>query len=166
MSGLHDEDFFAWAEQQAEALKSLSGRPDLPNQLDLGNLAEEIADLGLHELNAAKSLLRNILAHLLVAWADGEAESVAHWHAETAVWQIDLRDRLTPAMRQRIDLDALWRQALETVGKKLAAYRRDPARRRLATLGATAPCPYSLDDLCSDTFDVGSALTRLPPNRE
>ena len=40
---LYEDDIYAWAEQQAAALRRLAGtRRELPNELDLENLAEEI----------------------------------------------------------------------------------------------------------------------------
>ena len=39
----HDSDFLIWTERQARALRALAPRrADLPNELDLENLAEEI----------------------------------------------------------------------------------------------------------------------------
>jgi hypothetical protein len=44
---LYDEDVYAWAQQQADALRRLAGsRPDLPTELDLENVAEESEDGG------------------------------------------------------------------------------------------------------------------------
>ena len=41
LKSLYDTDFLAWSKQQAEALRAA-----MRNGLDLGNLAEEIEDLG------------------------------------------------------------------------------------------------------------------------
>ena len=43
---LYDEDILIWSEQQAAALRSLASRRDLPNELDLANVIEEIEDAG------------------------------------------------------------------------------------------------------------------------
>ena len=43
---LYDEDILVWSEQQAAALRSLASRLDLPNELDLANVIEEIEDVG------------------------------------------------------------------------------------------------------------------------
>jgi hypothetical protein len=42
---LYDTDILAWSEQQAEALRELAARRDLPNALDLPHVLEEIGDL-------------------------------------------------------------------------------------------------------------------------
>jgi Domain of unknown function DUF29 len=47
----YDDDFLAWSEQQAAALRGLAGRRGLPNELDLEHVAEEIEDLGRAEFN-------------------------------------------------------------------------------------------------------------------
>ena len=50
---LYDEDILVWSEQQAAALRSLATRHDLPNELDLANVVEEIEDVGRSDLHAA-----------------------------------------------------------------------------------------------------------------
>jgi len=51
MENLYDEDVIAWAEQQAHLL-----RTDQWSQLDIGNLAEEIDDMGKSENANGKSV--------------------------------------------------------------------------------------------------------------
>jgi hypothetical protein len=43
---LYDSDILAWSEQQAAALRRLAGRRELPNELDLDNVVEEIETVG------------------------------------------------------------------------------------------------------------------------
>ncbi|MFL5166125.1 MAG: DUF29 family protein, partial [Microvirga sp.] len=63
---LYDEDAHAWAQQQADALRRLArtGR-DLPNELDLENVAEEIEDVGIAQRSSAESFIRQIFVHLI-----------------------------------------------------------------------------------------------------
>ena len=59
---LYDEDIYAWAQQQADALRRLAGtRRDLPNELDLENVAEEIQDVGKSELGKVESFIELVL---------------------------------------------------------------------------------------------------------
>ena len=59
---LYDEDFVAWTEQQAEALRA-AGRGT--NQLlDWENLAEEIESLGKSDRRALHSQIYRIISHL------------------------------------------------------------------------------------------------------
>ena len=70
---LYDEDILVWSEQQAAALRSLASRRDLPNELDLANVIEEIEDVGRSEFHTVESLIENILTHLLLLAADPDA---------------------------------------------------------------------------------------------
>ena len=63
---LYDEDILVWSERQAAALRSLASRRDLPNELDLANVIEEIEDVGRSEFHTVESLIENILAHLVL----------------------------------------------------------------------------------------------------
>jgi hypothetical protein len=60
MDDSYDTDILAWSEQQASVLRGLRSRGDLPNELDLEHVAEEIEDVGRSELNAAQSLIRQM----------------------------------------------------------------------------------------------------------
>src|SRR5829696_3407565 len=77
---LYDEDVYAWAKQQADALRRLArtGR-DLPNELDLENVAEEIEDVGKSELSKVESCIRLILIHLLKLASAPQARSERKW---------------------------------------------------------------------------------------
>ena len=72
---LYDEDYYAWLQQQAAALRRLAqDRRDLPNDLDVAQIAEAIEDVGKSELRATEGFSRNILIHvLLVAFGAGAA---------------------------------------------------------------------------------------------
>ena len=153
---LYDDDIYAWAEQQAAVLRRLAGLQGLPNELDLAHVVEEIADLGSSELNGAKSCIRNILTHLILSAIDPDANAVRHWGSEVVTWQSDLRERRTPAMQRRIDLNVLWSNALRAAAAHLAAYYDNPAAepiRHITPLRGT-PCPFGLDDLTAADFDV------------
>jgi hypothetical protein len=61
---LYDEDFFAWSQGQAEALRS-SARGGSNQQLDWDNLAEEIESLGRSERRELRSRISTIIEHLV-----------------------------------------------------------------------------------------------------
>jgi hypothetical protein len=160
-NNLHDQDIYAWTEQQADALRQLSRlRNDLPRALDLPNLAEEIEDLGISELNAVRSYIRLILVHLIKAISAPEAAPLAHWQEEVVNWQSEVLQRITPAMKTRIDMPRIWQAALRQSGKALKAHGRD-LPQGLAGLGAEGDCPVALDDLCSEDFDFERILAGL-----
>jgi hypothetical protein len=115
MDDLYDTDILEWAEQQAAVLRSLRARRDLPNELDLEHVAEEIEDVGRSEFRAAQSLIRQILVHIIKAASVPGAEAVPHWNSEAISFRSDLLDCLTPGMANRIDLPHLWRRAKQDV---------------------------------------------------
>jgi beta-glucosidase-like glycosyl hydrolase len=93
LKSLYDTDFLACSKQQAEALRAAL-RNGSDQRLDLGNLAEEIDDLGKSVRRELQSQIRRIVRHLLKlehspakvprrAWAesivDARAESRTCW---------------------------------------------------------------------------------------
>lgn len=160
-TGLYDEDVYAWSEQQAAALRRLAARCDLPDDLDVTHIAEEIEGVGESQLHTARSLIRLILAHAVKCWADPNAPSVRHWAAEIGNWHDGLADRLTPAMRAKIDMAVLWRRAMRQAELDLAAQDRDEARQRVAEGMQEAICPITLDDLCGETVTVENLAGRI-----
>ena len=111
---LYDDDILLWSEQQAAAIRKLgTTRRDLPNELDIENVAEEIESVGRSELAAVESHLQLILVHLVKLRVEPEADSVRHWRSEIAGFHSEMRRRYSPSMRQRIDLNELWRSARE-----------------------------------------------------
>ena len=74
-----------------------------PNTLDIAHIAEEIEDLGASQRNAAKSLIRQIVAHLLKLRFRPDPTPRAHWAAGTAEFRIQLEDifKDSPSLRAR-----------------------------------------------------------------
>lgn len=66
MSALHEEDFYTWTQQQAQALRGAAvSRPNDPAGLDWEHLAEEIWELGLSLENELYHRYVVLIAHLL-----------------------------------------------------------------------------------------------------
>ena len=162
-ANLYEEDIYAWAEQQAAALRRLAGLGGLPNELDLEHVTEEIADLGLSELNGARSYIRNILRHLILSTVDGQAAASRHWADEVIAWQADLQDRLTPAMHRRINMDEIWDHAVRIAMAKLAVYHDDQADPVIlaAARWRGTPCPFTLDEMRAADFAIPPLRARL-----
>lgn len=147
---LYETDFVAWTEDQAARLRDLKGDP----RLDAEHLAEEVADLGRSELARVSSLVRNTLVHLLKLALEPDSPAAAHWVEEALAFQNDALLALSPGMRQRIDMERLWRQACKQ------------ARQALAQQGVTVPrlpdaCPVALDTLLDEDFDAGQAVEHV-----
>lgn len=151
----YDADIVAWSQHQADVLRSLARtRRDLPNDLDLELVAEEIEDLGNSELRTVEKLLRRIIGHAAKLASSPNSEAVRGWRKEIRAWQADALTHFTNAMRQRLDLNKIWRLALRDAEADLADY--DEAILPLPTV-----CPLSLDELLSDDFDVIELVERL-----
>jgi hypothetical protein len=112
--GPYERDVLAWSQHQADLLRGL-GRGERVNDVDWTNVAEEIEDVGLSELHSVESDLNLVIVHLLKlqAWPDSTAAD--HWLTEIVVFQRNARRRFTPSMRQRIDLGALYADALDSL---------------------------------------------------
>src|SRR3954468_8045026 len=109
---LYDDDIYAWAQEQAAALRRLAETcRDLPNELDLENVAEEIEDVRRSELVRVESFIRLILVHLIKAASAPQARSFRKWGGGVRVFRAELLRHLTPSLRGRIDVDELWRLA-------------------------------------------------------
>jgi hypothetical protein len=132
----YDDDFLVWTERQATALRALAkSRVDLPNDLDLEHVAEEIEDLGKSELNAVRSHIRNIMTHVIKAASAPAAPAQRHCLAEITNFHVDMLDGLAPSMSNRLDLDNLWGQAIRKARGELAEFG-DAIRPDLE-----GPCP-------------------------
>ena len=153
---LHDEDIHAWAQEQAAALRRLAEtRRDLPNELDLENVAEEIEDVGRSELVRVESFIRLILVHLIKAASAPQARSFRKWGGEVRVFRAELLRHLTPSLRGRIDVDELWRLAQIRAEVDLM----DEGDELLPDLPRQSP--FSLGELTDERFAFDQAVARI-----
>ena len=149
---LYDRDILAWSEHQSALLRRVA-RGERLNDVDWDHVVEEIEDVGLSELNAVRSYLRQMLVHLLKisGWPDHSA--CRHWRSELIAFQTELKDHFAPSMRQRIDLTTLYHRSLLQV--EPLAHDDQPPRPW------PEDCPFSLDDLLTD--DHAALEARLAP---
>ena len=150
-ASLYDADFYVWAQEQAALLRQV---PRGSFELDIDHLADEVEDMGRSELNKASSLLRQALVHLLKLAILPDSPSREHWLSEVITFQGDARLAFTPGMKQRIELDSVWKAA------------RNGATNVLKGSGLEAPvlpmaCPFALDELLAAEFDLGRMLERM-----
>jgi hypothetical protein len=158
----YDADILAWADQQAAALRSLVGRHDLPNQLDLANIIEEIENLGKSEMRAVECLIGNMLGHLILLWADPEAHAIRGWRGDSTAWRLAPRRQISPSMRTTVAMNELWQDAVTIACAKLQDWDADKALYARAALGGLA-CPFDVSALCAEEFDIAGAVAKLPP---
>ena len=152
---LYDDDIVTWSEQQAAALRELAAKPELSNAVDWENLIEEVETLGRSEWGGVASQIRNALVHVLKGFCDPNSPARWAWSIETGAFLDQARDDYRPSMREKIDLDALWRKAFRSASRELLTYRRR------VPPGIPEGCPFSLDEILAKSFDYESAVRRL-----
>jgi hypothetical protein len=141
VSQLHDTDILLWSEQQAKLLRRLAAGERVNAEIDWGNVIDEVESVGSEQLHAVSSLLVQALAHMLKAQAWPNSGEVPHWQAEARRFRIEAADRFAPSMRQRLDLDRLYRRALRIIPDPIDGAIPQPL---------PAACPMTLDELLAE----------------
>ena len=147
----YEHDILSWSERQADLLRRVANGERV-NEVDWPHVIEEIADVGLSELHAVRSFLRQAMVHLLKAHLAPQDPARDHWLAEIDTFLDDAQLRFAPSMRQRIDLDALFLKAARR------ATRQTPGR----TIQET--CPWTLEALLAGDTDALLATLAAPPS--
>ena len=131
---LYEHEYDQWLTEMVRLLKNR----DLEH-LDYGNLIEELETLGRSEKNAVKSLLLQIIIHLMLYqfWQLEKERNANHWAAEIITFRVQLEDKLTTNLRYDLEdeLPKIYQNALLIVQKKT----------QLDSL--PEQCPYSLRQL-------------------
>lgn len=143
---LYERDILLWSEREADLLRRLSRGELVNGAVDWTHVFEELADVGLSELHAVESLLRHAMLHVLKLALEPDAQAAAHWRSEALGFLGDAQDRCAPSMRQRIDLDKLWRRAVRQAA---------PGR------GVSAACSWTLDALLAEESEIAALAARL-----
>ena len=101
---LYDQDFVAWTEQQAEALRS-AGRGRTNQPLDWENLAEEIECLGKSDRRELHSQIYRIIRHLAKLQFSSANDPRGGWRdsIEDARKQVELVLADSPSLRPQLD---------------------------------------------------------------
>jgi Domain of unknown function DUF29 len=99
---LYDQDFYAWTQEQAAALRAQFWSD---NRLDAEHLAEEIEDLGKSDLYAVESFIEQIIAHLLKLDYPVQDDPRAHWRAEILNFRRNAERRISPTIRCKVEAD-------------------------------------------------------------
>jgi hypothetical protein len=140
---LYEQDFHAWALQQAELLRT--GQLD---RADLDNIAEEIESMGRSEKRDLTSRLTVLLLHLL-KWQHQPAFRGNSWRLTIKGQRrgLDRHLRDNPSLKSQLD------QAMSD------AYgdARIEAERETGLATETFPdiCPFTFDQAISDDFWPG-----------
>jgi hypothetical protein len=151
---LYFEDTLAWSESQAELLRRLA-RGERVSDLDWPHVIEEIEDVGQTQLRALRSMLRQALVHLLKVQGWPDCDAVPHWRLEVRHFLVEARDCFAPSMRQRVELAAVYLDALDLVQADVIDGRKSGA--------LPAACPFVLDDLLVARPDLVALEAKLRP---
>ncbi len=138
MSQAYDEDVLAWSEHQALLLRQHAAGLRANETPDWENIIEEIESVGRSQLSAVRSLLVQALLHDLKCQAWPSSREVPHWRAEARGFRGDAAEAFTPSMRQRIDMDELYRRALSRLPESIDDQ---------APLPVPEACPVTLDEM-------------------
>lgn len=137
----YDTDILSWSERQASLLRRLAAGERVNEQIDWENVAEEVESVGRSELHRTESLLIQALRHRLKILAWPNAPQVPHWEEEAAIFQMDAARAFQESMRQRLDLDWIYRKARHRFPTQIDG--RDP-------LFLPETCPFTLDQLLNN----------------
>jgi hypothetical protein len=143
---LYEQDFYAWTQLQAKELRRFArGRQNLP--LDLGHLAEEIADLGKSQRDSLRSWSRRIIEHLLLLEHSPAREPRRGWTAEVVNLRGEIEDRLSATLRRDLkrQLPRLYDRACRALRRKL-----EPFGEAGIVEGFPERCPYTLEQVLGD----------------
>jgi hypothetical protein len=138
MSQAYDEDVLEWSEHQARLLRQHAAGQGGNESPDWENIIEEVESVGRSQLSAVRSLLVQALLHDLKCQAWPSSREVPHWRAEARGFRDDAAEAFTPSMRQRIDVDELYRRALSRLPESLDDQRPVPVPE---------VCPVTLDEM-------------------
>ena len=140
---LYEEDFYAWTQEQAAALRRLAAER-WNGPLDLEHLAEEVEDLGKEQRNAVQSQLRRIIEHRLKLAYSPARDPRPGWLDSIDDARAEIEDRMTATIRREVEaaLPRLYAQVLPKVARTLESFGEREAAARLPER-----CPWSLDEL-------------------
>jgi hypothetical protein len=144
-AALYEDDFYAWTQEQAAALRRLAAER-WNGPLDLEHLAEEVEDLGKEQRNAVRSQLRRIIEHRLKLAYSPACDPRPGWLNSVDDALAEIEDRITPSIRRDVEaaLPKLYAQVLPKVARTLEGHGEREAAERLPE-----QCPWSLDELLS-----------------
>jgi len=132
----YDTDILVWSEHQAALLRRLAVGERVNDQIDWENVIEEVESVGSEQLHAVVSLLRQALIHTLKAEAWPLSRDAPNWRADAIRFRADAADRYAPSMRQRIDIDRIYRQALRALPDTVDGLPPLPIQSQIPTLDA------------------------------
>lgn len=140
VSGLYDEDFFAWTRRNAELLRA--GQLE---QAAIEHIAEEVEDMGKRDLRELNSRVQVLLMHLL-QWQWQPEKHSRSWRRTI----INRRIKLETLLQESPSLRSKSQDYIETNYEKaayLAAFETGPPVDRFPS-----QCPFGLAQILDRSF--------------
>ncbi len=138
---LYEIDDYLWLQK---TIKILATRE--LNNLDIDNLIEELESLGKRDLNKVRSLLRQIIIHLLLLeyWTEEYDRNYRHWRGEIIAFREDLKNSLTTTLKNKLseELNHIYQVAVKFVINKA-----DLLNKRIPP-----ECCYSLEQILDENW--------------
>jgi hypothetical protein len=134
----YDTDILEWSTHQAALLRRLAAGERVNDQVDWENVVEEIESVGNEQLHAVESLLVQAVRHMLKVQAWPHHRDAPTWEADAIDFRLQAQRRFAPSMRQKLDIERIWRHALRALPRTVD----DQAPLPLPDL-----CPYTLEEL-------------------
>jgi methionyl-tRNA synthetase len=134
LQDIYETDYLIWLQKNIDLLEKHQF-----NQLDLDNLIEELKDLVKQEKRRVKSLLEQIIIHLLLYqyWEEQREYNGNHWRAEIRAFRTQINDDLTNNLRNLLS------QKLGVIYDNAVGYVQE--KTKLDNLPQN--CDYSLNQL-------------------
>ena len=145
-----EQDPYAWALAEAAAIRRGDDLAALERQA-LGEFLEEWAD---EIFSAVRSHMVNLMLHAAKSAASRNPQVVGHWRSECVEFHDRIIDGYRPSMRDKIDIESLWRRARR---KAFASFDdHGEPRPQLPT-----QCPFKLQDLVDPDLDIDRLVAGL-----
>jgi hypothetical protein len=141
VSDLYEADVVLWADQQAALLRRLAQGERVNDQIDWGNVVEEIESVGQSQIDAVESLLFQAFVHDLKAEAWPLVRDAPSWRGDARGFRAQARRKFRPSMRQRIDLPGLYADALTSLPESMDGTPPLPVPHE---------CPVTLDEVLAE----------------
>jgi hypothetical protein len=138
---LYEIDDYLWLEKTIKILKNKDW-----NNLDLENLIEELESLGKNNFNKARSLLRQIIIHLLLLeyWQQEYERNYRHWKGEIIAFRDDLNNILSTTLKNKLNQEL---ERIYDVSRKFVIQKTGLSENLFSD-----NCPYSLEQLLDENW--------------
>ncbi|MFM2061790.1 MAG: hypothetical protein RLZZ507_1460 [Cyanobacteriota bacterium] len=134
----HDNDFYAWTQEQAHLLKNQQF-----HQIDFAHIAEELEDMGRSEKRELESRLEILIMHLL------------KWQFQPNLrsrnWQLTIKEqrlRLEKLLQENPSLQSFLADSLEKIYQLTTII----SERETGLSSFPETCPYSLTEIFTQEF--------------